>query len=42
VSGSYAGITELNSVSCATAGNCAGGCYDAASGKVQAFVVSQT
>jgi hypothetical protein len=38
-----AGITDINSVSCATAGNCsAGGQYIDASGDVQAFVVGET
>jgi hypothetical protein len=37
------GNADLNSVSCATAGNCgAGGSYTNASGTLQAFVVSET
>jgi hypothetical protein len=37
------GVAEINSVSCATAGNCsAGGVYRDASAAYQAFVLSQT
>jgi len=37
------GIAQINSVSCATAGNCgAGGSYEDGSGDFQAFVVNKS